>query len=396
MSFAFRLIISICLGIFLLNSNFCTAKSQEHLQKETEKFIPTCISPENKPVDWFVIYLFPKDKKNKLISYAYIDAHLSDFKVYSIDDTATVFPPIRITLGLNSSKANFMIWNDDPKNADEPAPKYSESYAHSKGILAYSDISSVYVIHSLPRFPLRKQMIIQRELPGNSGSYAQTFFCSTLPLDQASSVLSSLSILNINVILHGFSAEEEKEQSELYKAIEVIVGKKKGPFTKYESKTSQIKTSDGLKIDLFAKTKSDKTLPWDAPIPEKYKASFFVETWTRPELLPVICTTKNQYTLNIVEVIIKNISFKNTEDHSKWGVSEKEDVICYGDLNRTESQKHRAGTIACFRNKKVSGLVRNFITNYQQCEEIIQKSLQFLEEEKENNIKEPIDVSQKN
>lgn len=184
MRFSLRFVIlislGIFLGIFLLHSFFCCEKSQEESEKEKYEFIPTCVSPENKAVDWFIIYMFTKDKKSKRISYAYIDHDLNDFKIYTINNYSSsdsanneaIFPPIRITLGFNSSKANYIIWNDDSRNAKDPAPEYNTNYAHSKGILTYSDTSSVFITHSLPKFPLRKDKVIQNKLPGNAGYFA--------------------------------------------------------------------------------------------------------------------------------------------------------------------------------------------------------------------------------
>lgn len=92
-----------------------------------------------------------------------------------------------------------------------------------------------------------------------------------------------------------------------------------------------------------------------------------------------------------MDLNIKNISVKYTNDHSKWAVSEKQDVVCFGDLNREKSHKRRTGITACFRDKKVSQLMRNFITNYDHCSEEYsstikidekrnRKALEFLQE----------------
>ena len=42
-------------------------------------------------------------------------------------------------------------------------------------------------------------------------------------------------------------------------------------------------------------------------------------------------------------------------DHAKWAISldKKKPFICVGDINRMETQRHRAGGTACFRNRSV-------------------------------------------
>ncbi len=106
-------------------------------------------------------------------------------------------------------------------------------------------------------------------------------------------------------------------------------------------------------------------LPWNSVIPNFYQSSFYVETWTRPHLLPNICDKYSVFNIKLLN--FDGEEMKDTKDHSKWGVSDKGDIICYGDMNRTEEQEKRQGSIACFRNNNVAGIVRGFIPESEQC-----------------------------
>lgn len=91
----------------------------------------------------------------------------------------------------------------------------------------------------------------------------------------------------------------------------------------------------------------------------------------------------------------ETITFKTTDDHSKWGVSdENSDWICVGDINRAvrnflfriiyssmkfiiaicfcflvtqEMQTRRGGGSVCLRSKVISSNYRSLIDNFEPC-----------------------------
>jgi deoxyribonuclease-2 len=331
--------------------------------KSAKSLTNSCLSPEGKSVDWSIIYTLPKSSTGDVKKFIYIDDTLKEFKPYEAVEEE--FPPLKIALELNNNKEHnsYLIWNDDPTNGDDK-PKYDESFAHSKGLLSFDSERAVYIIHSLPRFPFRDHNgKILNKFSSNYGIYGQTFFCMSLDNSQVDNILDILLSIKPQVLLHSVSAQHQKIK-ELNRKIQNLIDMKHNLKL---SKVIPIKTIGGLEVKVFVENEHGN-LPWDSAIPQYYEDSFYVETWTRPSLLPNICDKNGVF--NMVEIKMLNFSFRNTDDHSKWGVSVNKNILCFGDLNRTNrSSGHidRLGSVACFEHE-VSLLAKNFIRDYERCD----------------------------
>ena len=126
-----------------------------------------CVSPSQKEVDWYIIYLIPKKSSPNEFKYVYIDEYQKEFEDFNVDEK---FPPTYMTYNLNKDNRNYITWNDDAKNGNNQV-KYDESVAHSKGVLSYGQRRGFYLTHSLPRFPYHENETILSELPSNAGSF---------------------------------------------------------------------------------------------------------------------------------------------------------------------------------------------------------------------------------
>ena len=75
-----------------------------------------------------------------------------------------------------------------------------------------------------------------------------------------------------------------------------------------------------------------------------------------------------------------DFEFEDNNEHSKWGVAMTKNIICIGDLNRTESQKSRGGLVSCFTSQLVAKTIRGVITDYELCKK---PELNFLSEDEQ-------------
>jgi hypothetical protein len=131
-------------------------------------------------------------------------------------------------------------------------------------------------------------------------------------------------------------------------------------------------------FSIFAKSKITNELPWDEVIPTHYTDSFFVETWTRPAMMDNICEGKYKV-FNVLKCKFGEYEYENGNEHGKWAVSKTKDVVCFGDLNRTESQLTRGGFVTCFNHKSLSAHMRDdVITSYTPCKKEKNRLLRFL------------------
>ena len=162
----------------------------------------TCKSPENKEVDWYVIFLFPeKASADKKLHYGYIDNTQSSLKDYLYKENN--FPPTIITkyvLNPQNTKYNYFFWNDDKRYKGDSSSEdpYQSLNAHAKGSLIYDQYKGSFLLHSLPRFPTRErtQNKILSELPGNAGKYAQHFLCISINKSNADKIVELLNLIN--------------------------------------------------------------------------------------------------------------------------------------------------------------------------------------------------------
>jgi len=327
------------------------------------KFRVQCFKPNSiELVDWYFIFLMTDDY-NK---YVYIDNTMQEPIVLDLDfdkgELAKSFPPLKAAKNLNYRYNNYIVWNDDEISDD------SQSFsriAHSKGFLGYDRDGAAFIIHSLPRFPwVGEDMKFVAEFPSNQGVYAQTFACVSLNQENLHKVLQ---------IMYHYRPGIQKvnTRNNIDDKAKELIGKLtyRRRTTKKEKANASIRqhkihSALGQELLLFTKPHYFYELPWDRHIPEYFEEDFFVGTWTRPNLLPNICD--NEYkTINMVSYNFYGMEFKNSNDHSKWAFSNS--VLCVGDLNRTESQYKRAGSVICMRNPVVSSAAQNYATGFEDC-----------------------------
>lgn len=347
------------------------------LLKDTESKTTTfdCQSPENKKVEWYVIFLFPSTaSKSKTLSYGYFDNLSKDLKYYKFENDS--FPPLKIPTQLdgidaNADKVNYFFWNDD-MTSEEQKKSAGAGKAHSKGGLAYDKDTGYFLLHSLPRFPKRNsEGVFYKELPDNAGKFGQTFICLSLDKDNSVSIVDHLNIINPQIIVkHGDTDNVDKKNDAVAKFI-----KNRGDSKLPTTKISTISTNKEV-FTFFAKGKNYDKLPYDTLIPEHYKDGLFVETWTKPAMLDSICDGDYEI-VNVENLKFGEFEFDKNMEHSKWAVSKTKNIACFGDLNRTESQKNRGGLTVCFENKKLADLMKKAIVNKESCNK--KEVLEFLE-----------------
>lgn len=332
----------------LIEENF----RNENFEGNTNKV--ECLSPiTNKEVDWYFIFLMSKKDEK----YIYMDNTMDKSKMMDLD--IIKFPAIILTKNLNSKLNNYIIWNDDSLSKEE-----FNTISHSKGILAYNTNKGILLIHSLPKFPeLNEEGKFKNEFPSNQGIYVQTFICISFDLNNLQKITDQMLFLKpgiqVSNISNSFHKNLDSNLSTLISNYRIKQTDKKDSII-----IKDITSIEGMNFTLFSKPNYVLELPWDRHIPDYYKENLYVGTWIRPLLLPNVCDNKYK-TYNILEYNIEGIKYKNSEDHSKWGYSSS--VFCIGDLNRTESQLKRSGSVICMKNKTVANQVSKYPISSESC-----------------------------
>ena len=113
----------------------------------------------NEPVDWFIVYKFPRLSHSidpfvaNGTGYIYLDSSSSldqwHFSTQGIDSPSSL---TGLTLAplYKSKEYSYIFYNDQPPNIP-----ISMLYGHSKGVLAFEDVTQTgfWLVHSVPRFP---------------------------------------------------------------------------------------------------------------------------------------------------------------------------------------------------------------------------------------------------
>lgn len=338
-----KIIFSICILLMIL-CNLSQIKS-----------IKTCESPTGKTVDWYVVFLFPETAtKEKTLAYGYFDNTMNEMSYHKYEDKS--FPGIKILHDYEDGKTNYFFWNDD-QSTDVDSKSASSGKAHSKGGLIFDKNHGLLFSHSLPRFPRRKEDdSILPSLPTNGGVYGQHFLCISIDAPNSLKVIETLNIINPPLMIF---TDKDLVHSPPNPLVEKLI-KNRQDSKLPDSKITEINSKAGSKFQIFSKGRNNPNLPYDEEIPNFYKDGLYVETWTKPEMLPSIMEGSKKV-INVSSLKFGNYIYDKNQEHSKWAVGIKKDTCCFGDLNRTESQKKRGGNVICFDNTNLARIMRSAI-----------------------------------
>jgi len=126
-------------------------------------------------------------------------------------------------------------------------------------------------------------------------------------------------------------------------------------------------TNGNLQFTYFAKSSASNLDFWEDVVSAHYGTGFRAETWGRP-YQPAFCTPAYKYqVLNTLTILLDKYTWKNTNDHSKWGLTLTGNVLCYADINRMDSQKSRGGGGLCVSSTALFNAHSSIIATQDKC-----------------------------
>ena len=316
-----------------------------------------CRNPEGEEVDWYAIFFMPLSvSQDGQIHYGYFDPEINTLKFYNYSESD--FPPTQITNYVNetSNDTNYFFWNDDKTLKNKDPTSASSTKAHAKGSLIYDNDGGVFLLHSLPRFPTRDENnTILPELPSNGGSYAQTFLCISFDKRNSEQIAKLLNCINVSI---NKAVSSDKINTSPNMWVNALINNKMDSSCSIQH-TVKMKSKGGETFTFFGKNYKNKIIPYDTTLRQYYTDDIYVRTWSRPYLAPPLNDTFNLN--NVLEVKFGIYGYYVTKEHSKWAITKDKNVVCFADLNHTESQKERGGHIVCFENEKLHSLMMDSI-----------------------------------
>lgn len=376
----------------------------------------SCIGESGQKVDWFFVY-----KMHENLNYAYWDSSSSGPLTLSstnLNSSSTaVARTIQQWLNKHTSLAQ-VIWNDEPPvglTDDIPLSSIrlsppvtdptSNTSGHSKGMLVADSNGGFWMTHSVPLFP---DADVNPFAWVTSKTYAQDFLCLSVSASMVEQVGQQLQ--HIDPLITRTSAVPIALASTYPSIVDLLQGTRSGVTA-----VRPITTVGGNSFTHFAKPGAFDQDIFENLVQPNLKQPFSWQTWRRSPYMDSYCPSQYSYaSVNVQELAIGgssssrtfstdkkmklnlrnaarqnavedelsqeekalvsassgSVSWKYTDDHSKWGVStgsSSSPWVCVSDMNRMESQWVRGGGTVCFKNTGLWKALSGVITNADSC-----------------------------
>jgi len=323
----------------------------------------SCLDEDGNPTDWWVILKTPEGYK-----YDVFDADSGEFteSQYTLQDASN---------GCLSHTLN-QLYNADPNSIghvffDDQSPDNVEHWdnAHMKGDLGFDSNGGFWLVHSVPRFPNYTQF--DYFYPEEETKFGQSYMCLNLDLTTINTVASFMMIDWPFVYDSNFPSALSNQ---LPNVQQLINGAHMNAST---AQSNPFSTSNGKSFVQFAKNSQWNSDLYEGLVEPYIGLGMKVETWQNGENpLPSYCTPQYKYdSINIKSIkISSSVHWKETMDHSKWGVSipnDKDDDsqkwACVGDINRMQSQRGRGGGTVCTQDVGLWDAFNSIIASSDDC-----------------------------
>lgn len=289
-------------------------------------------------------------KLPKGTNYYYYDTNIGyKYSPHSLNDTSMGALAHTIKQLWNDN-TNYIIYNDEPPNSE----MYNFSVAHSKGIWIWNNNSAILITHSIPKFPQGpKEISYYNGLLSNAWEYGQNIVCLTISIEN---IKSTIQLIQKTIpLIYDMKVYNNNNMNNInYKNLSDVINCK-------------MKIIDNITI--FIKIADEHIDIWSSCISNYYKNNILVESWIHGTMDGPYCPpTFNWATLDIGTIEFpEGQIIEEKEDHSKWGILNEKQIVCFGDLNRVTTQMERGGTVYCWEDNNLWTNLKNIIKNTNNC-----------------------------
>ena len=316
------------------------------------------ISPldENgRAVDWWFIYKVPQmDASNGNpastgYEYFYYDPVIGKL-ILSPNQLTNGKGALDLTLASifksPATSTGWILYNDEMPSVARRQD--SGIFGHTKGVIAFNTASKTafWLLHSWPKFANPKS----KKLP--VPAYGQTFLCLSLDLETAGMIANQMDNHQEPQLYTPKLPSSLKKDHPLH-----LITKDVDPNAAGDSSVIQCKTRGGMKFQVIAKNRKWNKDFWIDLVGPTLKSSMMLETWIRGKIPPIKDSDGKHHVHDVKFIDFQTLGFPyvwpETKDHAKWGLAERADWICVGDINRMVSQEKRGGGTIAFKDKKL-------------------------------------------
>ncbi|XP_068209876.1 deoxyribonuclease-2-alpha [Palaemon carinicauda] len=349
-----------------------------------------CRDQNGKPIDSFVVYKLPMDKNSEFAplklgtAYMYLTpetaARLQSGGVSSVfseyRDSASGWVLSNVSIGSEYSMLSYTlrrIYSDKDFLQNSALIMYNDEFpngtksftkGHTKGVFVMTQSGGFWLVHSVPLYPPSPED--GYSYPSSGHHYGQIMLCISLPVEEAENIGGQL-IQNEPFIYASSMPTSLVERFPTLK--KVIDGEHVESLPWY--RITQLKSKQGKTFTSFAKYRKYNQDLYAGLVAPVLETNLVVETWRNgPEPLPSSCNSTYKVE-NAESILVRaaSTSFSTHKDHSKWAVATEPDqpYVCIGDINRMESQFHRAGGTVCMWSLSIWHRFHNLVQEVETC-----------------------------
>ena len=214
--------------------------------------------------------------------------------------------------------------------------------------------------HSTPRFPNDKRNGYSG-LPDDEKIYGQTYLCASVDLSTLNNLAGQY--LVAHPLVYDFNVPAGAQQRANLTRL-TSGGSDRGAL----QAVLQFTTTGGTAMTDIVKSNKCACDLWDSIVAPYFQQSMNVLTWGRP-LERSGCHLSANVNVQNVKLIRwdSGLAYQETSEHSKWGVTANQNVLCIGDINRMISQRKRGGGATCFTAPQQATAFAKLVKGVESC-----------------------------
>lgn len=340
----------------------------------------SCYDDQGKPVDWFYLYKLPHPPHEPLqegLKYLFMDGESEgwmDGKTLVNDSQSAVGQ----TVGplYEGGDVGYILYNDQPPQQQKLSGDATRSCGHTKGVVVFDKQQGFWLVHSTPHFPPPKSQG-QFSYPASGISNGQNFICVTYPFERFQTIGEQLKINQPHIYDCSIPASLAAAVPAMAQLCKHTLGRWDNTSSSPSNRSISLLSLAGSEFISFAKGASfanDLYHSWVAPT---LQSDLLVQFWRRSTGILHSDCSPSWKVLNIDLISpVQSITFKATEDHSKWAVSvgggsagsgTSGGWVCVGDINRDKAEEKRGGGTVCRQDAAVWKAYRSAALQCESC-----------------------------
>ena len=227
----------------------------------------------------------------------------------------------------------------------------------------WKDDSTIqWLIHSVPNFPPQPEK--GYSYPETAQTYGQSFLCVNME-DKNLAVISQ-HLYYTWPMIYNSSVSDKYTDNVPYLDLVLRAKHIKHAPSWVTIQSFNTAGEEGFKFTAFAKTGEFGADLYKEVMAPYFHTDLYAETWQRGQCVPSNCTGDTSV-YNIDEMELLDQHYKESQDHSKWAVTE-DGHVCVGGINRMTSQYSRGGGSVCFKAGSLWKQIWSGIQSYEECQ----------------------------